>query len=118
MVIYLPANTEDAGDSVSVPGLGRSPGEGNGNLFQYSCGESQGQRSLVGSSPQGHKEQDTTGKLHTHAHIADFAFSQRTCQSKKHNHFPRGLGNMEKIESQPLKADRTDLVLQLQTLEE
>ena len=29
-----PAN---AGDSGSVPGLGRSPGEGNGDLHQYSC---------------------------------------------------------------------------------
>ena len=26
-----------AGDPCSVPGLGRSPGEGNGNPFQYSC---------------------------------------------------------------------------------
>ena len=118
MVIYLPANTEYAGDSVSVPGLGRSPGEGNGTLFQYSCGEPQGLRSLVGSSPQGHKELDTTEKLRTHAHIADFALSQRTCQGKKHNHFPRGLGDVEKIESQPLKADRTNLVPQLRTLEE
>ena len=25
------------GDLGSVPGLGRSPGEGNGNLLQYSC---------------------------------------------------------------------------------
>ena len=25
------------GDTGSVPGSGRSPGEGNGNLFQYSC---------------------------------------------------------------------------------
>ena len=29
-----PANAEDAG---SIPRLGRSPGEGNGNLLQYSC---------------------------------------------------------------------------------
>ena len=29
-----PANAEDVG---SVPGLGRSPGEGNGNTFQFSC---------------------------------------------------------------------------------
>ena len=29
-----PAN---AGDTGSVPGLGRSPAEGNGNPFQYSC---------------------------------------------------------------------------------
>ena len=27
----------NTGDSGSVPGLGRSPGEGNGNLLQYSC---------------------------------------------------------------------------------
>ena len=29
-----PAN---AGDACSIPGPGRSPGEGNGNLLQYSC---------------------------------------------------------------------------------
>ena len=29
-----PANTGDGG---SIPGSGRSPGEGNGNLLQYSC---------------------------------------------------------------------------------
>ena len=34
MVKNLPANTGDVG---SIPGSGRSPGEGNGNLFQYSC---------------------------------------------------------------------------------
>ena len=28
---------EDTGDMGSIPGLGRSPGEGNGNPFQYSC---------------------------------------------------------------------------------
>ena len=27
----------NAGDLGSIPGLGRSPGEGNGNTFQYSC---------------------------------------------------------------------------------
>ena len=27
----------DAGDSGSIPGLGRSSGEGNGYLLQYSC---------------------------------------------------------------------------------
>ena len=30
----LPAN---AGDLGSIPGLGRSPGQGNDNLLQYSC---------------------------------------------------------------------------------
>ena len=27
----------DAGDKSLIPGLGRSPGEGNGNSLQYSC---------------------------------------------------------------------------------
>ena len=27
----------NVGDLDSIPGLGRSPGEGNGNLLQYSC---------------------------------------------------------------------------------
>ena len=33
----LPANAGDTGDAGSVPGLGRYPGEGNGNPLQYSC---------------------------------------------------------------------------------
>ena len=33
----LPANAEATGDVGSVPGLGRSSGEGNGNPLQYSC---------------------------------------------------------------------------------
>ena len=39
MVKNLPASTGDTGDLNSTPGLrrlGRSPGEGNGNPFQYS----------------------------------------------------------------------------------
>ena len=34
MVKNPPVNAGDAG---SIPGSGRSPGEGNGNLLQYSC---------------------------------------------------------------------------------
>ena len=30
-------STCDVGDLGSIPGLGRSPGEGNGNPLQYSC---------------------------------------------------------------------------------
>ena len=29
--------TASAGDRSSIPGLGRSPGEGNGNALLYSC---------------------------------------------------------------------------------
>ena len=42
-------------------------GEGNGNSLQYSCLEkSHGQRSLVGCSPWGCEESDTTERLHFH----------------------------------------------------
>ena len=44
-----------------IPGLGRFPGEGNGNPLQYSCLENlHGQRSLAGYSSWGRKELDTT----------------------------------------------------------
>ena len=33
------ANAGDTGDMGSIPGLGRSPRGGNGNLLQYSCKE-------------------------------------------------------------------------------
>ena len=54
-----PANTGDAG---LIPGLGRIPGEGNGNSLQYSClkKKSHGQRSLAGYTPWDHKDLDTT----------------------------------------------------------
>ena len=32
-----PANAGDVRDTGSIPGLGRSPEERNGNPFQYSC---------------------------------------------------------------------------------
>ena len=49
----------------STPRLGRSSGEGNGNLPQYPCLEkSHGWGSLVYYSPWGSKESDTTELLH------------------------------------------------------
>ena len=61
-------STCSTGDLVLIPGLGRSPGEGHGNPFQHSGLEHpQGQRSLVGYSPWGHKESDMTEQLSTHS---------------------------------------------------
>ena len=37
VVKNLPANAGDIRDAGSIPGLGRSLGEGHGNPFQYSC---------------------------------------------------------------------------------
>ena len=57
----------NAGDLGSFLGLGRSPGEMNGNTMQFLLGESHGQRSLGSYSPWGHKESDTAeATLHTH----------------------------------------------------
>ena len=49
------------GDPGSIPGLGRSPGEGNGNPLQYPWPRKfYGQRSLVGCSPWDRKEMGMT----------------------------------------------------------
>ena len=37
VVKNMPANTGDTRDVGSIPGSGRSPGEGHGNPLQYSC---------------------------------------------------------------------------------
>ena len=47
------------GDLGSIPGLGRSPGEGKGYPFQYSGLEN----SMDGNSPRGHNELETTERL-------------------------------------------------------
>ena len=51
-------------DLGSIPGMGWSRGEGNGNSF-YLLEKSHEQRSLAGYSPWGHKESDVTEWLHT-----------------------------------------------------
>ena len=59
----------NTGDVASIPGLGRFPGEGNGNPLQYSCLENpHGQRNLAGYSAWAHKDLDTIEPL-THTHI-------------------------------------------------
>ena len=43
-----PANAGDAGDTGSIPGMERSPGEGNGNPLLYSCLENSMDRGAGG----------------------------------------------------------------------
>ena len=59
MVKNLPANLGDARDKGLVPDSRRSPGEGNGNLLQYSCLENSMDRGAwwvtsMGSQRVGH----------------------------------------------------------------
>ena len=57
-------------DSDSIPGQGRSPGEGNGKPAVVLTGKSHGQRSLEGYGSQGHKRirhnLETNTRTHTH----------------------------------------------------
>ena len=67
----------NAGDLGSIPGLGRFPGEGNGNPFQYSCMENpHGQRSY---SPWV-TESDMTEQLSTAQHKSKFSIFYLPCR--------------------------------------
>ena len=58
------ASAWNAGDPGSILGSGRSPGEGKWHPTSVLLpGESHGGRSLVGYSPWGRKELDTTERL-------------------------------------------------------
>ena len=71
VVKNLPANAEDARDMGSIPGLGRSPGEGNGNPLQYFCLENSVDREAWQATAHRVAESDMTEQLSTHArHLA------------------------------------------------
>ena len=53
----LPANTGDVRDMGSIPGLGRSPGEGHGNPLQCSCLENPMDRGAWGLQFTGSQSQ-------------------------------------------------------------
>jgi len=66
VVNNLPANGGDTRGASLIPGLGRCPGEGNGNPLQYSCLENpMGRGPWWGYSPWGHKESDTSEHTYT-----------------------------------------------------
>ena len=61
MVNSPPATAGDTRDVGLIPGLGTSPGVGNGKPTSvFLPGKFHEQRSLVGYSPWGHKELDMT----------------------------------------------------------
>ena len=53
-------STCNAGDAVSIPQSGRSPGGGNGNPLQYSCLENHMNRGAWQATIHGVTESDTT----------------------------------------------------------
>ena len=80
VLVNLLANAGDKRNTGSIPGWGRSPGEGNGNPLQYSCLENHMDRGAQHSSVHGvAKNQTRLKRLSTHTHyytnvITDFRF--------------------------------------------
>ena len=69
MVKNLLVIARDIGDGGLIPGLGRSPGEGNGNPLQYSCLENPMDRGAWCC-----KESDMTDRLNNNNNNLSFRF--------------------------------------------
>ena len=67
MVKNLPANARDTG---LIPGSGRSPGEGNGNPFQYSCLENSMDRGTWQATVHGVAESNMTEYVCMYEHTS------------------------------------------------
>ena len=69
----------NVGDSGSIPGLGRSPGEGNGNPWQYSCLEKSKDRAPGQATVHGVIKSQTWLSTHTHMHTHICTHTVRVC---------------------------------------
>ena len=79
MVENWPANAGDVRDADSIPGLGRSPGEGNGNPLNYSCLENSMDRGawqaiVHGTAKNGHGSQRIGHDLETNIFTFHFHY--------------------------------------------
>ena len=77
MVKNPPANAGDTEHAGSIPGLGRYPGEGNGNPFRYSCLENFMDRGAWQAIVQGSQKSQT--QLSTSMRRQDIEYSSLLC---------------------------------------
>ena len=68
MVKNPPANAGDARDVSSSPGSERSPGEGNGNIHQYSCLGNDMYREAGWATIHGAAKSQTRLNIHMYTH--------------------------------------------------
>ena len=77
-ILDFPGNSDSkesactVGDQGSIPGLGRSPGDRNGNPLQYSCLENPMDRGDWRATVHRVKELDTTERLHFLSLLEEF----------------------------------------------
>ena len=64
----MPAKAGDTRDTGSIPGSGRSTGEGNGNSLQYSCLGNPMDRGAWRATVPGITKSWTQLNTHTHTH--------------------------------------------------
>ena len=69
MVKNPPANAGDSKEVGLLTGSGRFPGEGNGNLIQYSCLENSMDRGAWWATVHGVAKSQTQPSTCTHMHI-------------------------------------------------
>ena len=67
-----------AGNPGLIPGLGRSPGEGNGNPLQYSCLENPMDRGASQATVHGVKKSQTRLNDDTHKYTRDKGYEKQT----------------------------------------
>ena len=72
-----PANTGDTGDADLISGSRRSPGEGNGNPFHYSCLENPLDRGAWWATVHGVTKSWTrlSTQAHTHTHTHTYIYA-------------------------------------------
>ena len=88
MVKNPPANAGDREDTGSIPGLGRSPGVGHGNLLQYSCLENPTDRGARWATVHRFAKSRTQMKgLNMHALIHIYGVFSEPFESSLPNHF-------------------------------
>ena len=69
MVKNLPAHAGDSKEAGLLTGSGRSPGEGNGNLIQYSCLKNSMDTGAWWATVHGVAKSQTRLNARTHVHI-------------------------------------------------